>query len=114
MTSIRARLVNLALPLLGVKRFFAQREKLPERIAKLRQAKPVRPRAKWHKRFAISEFATRGYPVVTITPIGGAQPGAPHLLYLHGWIFYLPCWVLLYILIHRRILFLLWQIIFIP
>ena len=84
MTSIRARLVNLALPLLGVKRFFAQREKLPERIAKLRQAKPVRPRAKWHKRFAISEFATRGYPVVTITPIGGAQPGAPHLLYLHG------------------------------
>ena len=38
MTSIRARLVNLALPLLGVKRFFAQREKLPERIAKLRQA----------------------------------------------------------------------------
>ena len=28
MTSIRARLVNLALPLLGVKRFFAQREKL--------------------------------------------------------------------------------------
>ena len=76
MTSIRARLVNLALPLLGVKRFSAQREKLPERIAKLRQAKPVRPRAKWHKRIAISEFATRGYPVVTITPIGGAPPGA--------------------------------------
>ena len=42
MTSIRARLVNLALPLLGVKRFFAQREKLPERIAKLRQAKQAR------------------------------------------------------------------------
>ena len=51
MASIRARLVNLALPLLGIKRFFAEPDRLDERIAKLRARKPVRPRAKWHKRF---------------------------------------------------------------
>lgn len=84
MASIRARLVNLALPLLGVKRFFSQPDRLEERIADLRRRKPIRPRAKWHKRFDISEFASRGYPVVTIEPKGGARPGAPHLLYLHG------------------------------
>jgi len=84
MASIRARLVNLALPLLGVKRFFSQPDKLAERIARMRRQKPVRPRAKWHKRFDIREFSSRGYPVVTIEPRGGARPGAPHLLYLHG------------------------------
>ena len=84
MASIRARLVNLALPLLGIKRFFAEPDRLDERIAKLRARKPVRPRAKWHKRFDIREFASRGFPVVTIEPRGGARPGAPHLFYLHG------------------------------
>ena len=84
MASIRARLVNLALPLLGVKRFFSEPDKLGERIAELRRRKPIRPRAKWHKRFDIGEFVSRGYPVVTIEPKGGATPGAPHLLYLHG------------------------------
>lgn len=84
MASIRARLVNLALPLLGIKRFFAEPDRLDERIAKLRARKPVRPRAKWHKRFDIREFASRGFPVVTIEPRGGARPGASHLFYLHG------------------------------
>ncbi len=84
MASIRARLVNLALPLLGIKRFFAEPDKMDERIAKLRKQKPVRPRKKWHKQFEIREFASRGYPVVTIEPKGGAKPGAPHLMYLHG------------------------------
>ena len=84
MASIRARLVDLALPLLGIKRFFAEPDRLDERIAKLRARKPVRPRAKWHKRFDIREFASRGFPVVTIEPRGGAKPGAPHLFYLHG------------------------------
>lgn len=84
MTSIRARLVNLALPLLGIKRFFAEPDRLDERIAKLRAQKPIRPKAKWHRRFDIREFASRGFPVVTMQPKGGAKPGAPHLLYLHG------------------------------
>ncbi len=84
MASIRARLVDLALPLLGIKRFFAEPDRLDERIAKLRARRPVRPRAKWHKRFDIREFASRGFPVVTIEPRGGARPGAPHLFYLHG------------------------------
>ncbi|MBO6767492.1 MAG: alpha/beta hydrolase [Erythrobacter sp.] len=84
MASIRARLVNFALPLLGIKRFFSEPDKFDERIAKLRAQKPSRPRAKWHKRFAIREFASRGFPVVTIEPKDGARPDAPHLLYLHG------------------------------
>lgn len=84
MASLRARLVNLALPLLGIKRFFAQPDRLEQRIARLRRQRPVRPRPKWRKRFAIREFASRGYPVVSIDPHGGARPGASHLLYLHG------------------------------
>lgn len=84
MASLRARLVNFALPLLGIKAFFSEPEKLDEKIAKLRTEKPIRPKAKWHKRFDIREFASRGYPVVTIEPKGGAVADAPHLLYLHG------------------------------
>ena len=84
MTSLRARLVNLALPLLGIKRFFGEPEKMPERIAKLRRQKPIRPRAKWQRQFTIREHADRGYALVTIEPPGGHRPGAPHLLYLHG------------------------------
>ena len=84
MTSLRARLVNLALPLLGIKRFFGEPEKMPERIAKLRRQKPIRPRAKWHRQFTIREDADRGFALVTIEPPGGHRLGAPHLLYLHG------------------------------
>ena len=84
MPSLRARLVDLVLPLLGIKRFFAQPDRLERRIARLRRRKPVRPRRKWHRRFEIREFASRGFPVVTVEPRGGARPGAPHLLYLHG------------------------------
>ncbi|MBX7528564.1 alpha/beta hydrolase [Qipengyuania vesicularis] len=84
MPSLRARLVELALPLLGIKRFFSEPDKLDERIAKLRRQAPIRPRAKWHRRFEITEVTTRGFPLVTISPKGGARPGAPHLLYLHG------------------------------
>ncbi len=84
MTSLRARLVKLALPLLGIKRFFAQTDKLEQRIALLRRKPSVRPRKKWYRRFDIREFSSRGFPVVTIAPKGGAKRGAPHLLYLHG------------------------------
>ncbi|MEC7421545.1 MAG: alpha/beta hydrolase, partial [Pseudomonadota bacterium] len=84
MISLRARIVNLALPLLGIKRFFGEPEKMPERIAKLRRQKPIRPRAKWHREFTSREHADRGFALVTIEPPGGHRPGAPHLLYLHG------------------------------
>lgn len=84
MPSLRARLVELALPLLGIKRFFSEPDKLDERIAKLRRQAPIRPRAKWHRRLEITEVTARGFPLVTISPKGGAKPGAPHLLYLHG------------------------------
>ncbi len=84
MPSLRARLVNFALPLLGIKRFFAQPDRLEQRIARLRTRKPIRPRAKWRRRFEIVESAACGFPVVTVLPRGGAKPGAPHLFYLHG------------------------------
>jgi epsilon-lactone hydrolase len=84
MPSLSARLVNLALPLLGIKRLFGEPERLSERIAKLRRQAPLRPKSKWHREFEIVEDAARGYPVVTITPKEGTQAGAPHLLYLHG------------------------------
>lgn len=84
MASLQARLVNLALPLLGIKAFFSQPEKMAARLHKARSAKPQRPKSKWHGRFDIVEESTRGYPVVTITPKAGAGEGQSHLLYLHG------------------------------
>ncbi|UIP07735.1 alpha/beta hydrolase [Erythrobacter sp. SDW2] len=84
MASLQARLVNLALPLLGIKAFFSQPEKMATRLRKARSEKPQRPKAKWHGKFDIVEENTRGYPVVTITPKGGVAQGRPHLLYLHG------------------------------
>lgn len=84
MPSMSARLINLALPLLGIKAFFSQPEKMPERLRKARARKPERPRAKWHRIFEITEETSRGYPVVTIKPKGTAAHDAPHLLYLHG------------------------------
>lgn len=84
MASLQARLINLALPLLGIKAFFSQPEKMAARLHKARSAKPQRPKAKWHGKFYIVEGNTRGYPVVTISPRGGGAPGRAHLLYLHG------------------------------
>ncbi|TMM46721.1 alpha/beta hydrolase fold domain-containing protein [Qipengyuania marisflavi] len=84
MPSLRARIVNLLLPRLGIKRFFSEPDKIPGRIAKMRNTAPARPGAKMHRKFAIKEFASRGFPVITIEPKHGATPGAPHLLYLHG------------------------------
>lgn len=84
MASLRARLVNLALPLLGIKSFFAEPDLVHERLAKARKRKPERPKAKWRYTFDIVEEVSRGYPVVTITPRGGPREGAPHLFYLHG------------------------------
>ena len=84
MASLGARVVGLLLPLLGIKRFFAQTDRMEARIAKMRDRKTPQPASKWHRRYDVVENTARGYPVVTFTPKGGAQPGAPHLLYLHG------------------------------
>lgn len=84
MASFRSRLIALALPLLGIKRFFSQPERLEARIAKLRRKPTPRPRRRWARDFAITESGERGYPVITLTPLVGAAPDAPHLLYLHG------------------------------
>ena len=90
MPSLRARLVNFALPLLGVKAFMSEPEKMDARIAKLRRAKPVRPGAKWYKRLDISESSKHGFPVFTFAPRGGPKAGAPHILYLHGGGYVMP------------------------
>ena len=84
MPSLRARFVNLALPLLGIKRFFSEPDKLEDRIAALRRKPTIMPRASLHKRFDIVEDDNRGYKVVTMTPRGVDAASAPHLLYLHG------------------------------
>jgi epsilon-lactone hydrolase len=85
MASIRATLANsLLLPILGIKKFFAEPEKVEERLAKMRTQKSPRPSAKHHRDFDVSEDTGRGYSVVTITPKGGHRDGSPHLLYLHG------------------------------
>lgn len=84
MPSLAARLVNLALPLTGIRRFFAQADRLPGRIAALRRNPSPRPKARWQRDFTIVEDTMRGYPVVTITPRQPGAADAPHLLYLHG------------------------------
>lgn len=84
MPSLSARLVNLALPLLGVKRFFSQPEKLDARIAKLRRKPSLRPGKAILADFDVVEDTSRGFAVVTLTPKEGASAEAPHLLYLHG------------------------------
>ena len=84
MPSLRARLVNLALPLLGIKRFFSEPDKLEDRIAALRRKPTIMPRASLHKQFDIVEDDSRGHKVVTITPRGVDAADKPHLLYLHG------------------------------
>ncbi len=90
MASLRARLVNFALPLLGVKRFFSEPDRLEERIAALRKKAPVRPGRALQKEFAIEEDGRRGFPVVTIAPRNGLADGAPHLLYFHGGGYVMP------------------------
>lgn len=80
MPSIRAHLVFAALPLLGIKKFFAKPE---QQIARVRKQPSPRPKAKWHRRFDIDEDGSRGFPVVTIEP-RGRRDGAPHLMYFHG------------------------------
>ena len=90
MASLRARLVNLALPLLGVRRFFSEPSRLEERIAKLRKKAPVRPAKALHSEFDIAEDETRGFSVVTMQPKGRAPGGASHLLYFHGGGYVMP------------------------
>lgn len=84
MPSLSARLVNFALPLLGIKSFFAEPGRMQQRLDKARRKTSARPKAKWRAKFDISEDISLGYPVVTIAPPDGPRPGAPHLLYLHG------------------------------
>ncbi|WP_369026064.1 alpha/beta hydrolase [Qipengyuania sp. RANM35] len=84
MVSLPARLVNFGLPLLGIRRFFSQPEKLDERIAELRRKPSPRPGKGVLAKFDVSEDNSRGYPVITMVPKGAAESDAPHLLYLHG------------------------------
>ncbi|MEE9432909.1 MAG: alpha/beta hydrolase [Sphingorhabdus sp.] len=84
MASIRARIVNAVLPLLGIKSFFSEPDKVAGRLAKMRARKPQRPSAKMWRRFDITEDTSRGYSVITVAPKGARRDGAPHLLYLHG------------------------------
>lgn len=84
MASLGARLVNFVLPMLGLKRFFSETDKVESRIARMRTKPFPKPSGKWQRCYDITESDERGFPVVTFSPRGGARPGAPHLFYLHG------------------------------
>ena len=84
MPSLRARLVEMVIPLLGVKKFFSEPDRLDERIAKLRHKPSPRPGAKWRKAFNISESVSHGAPVVNYAQKEGAEREGLHILYFHG------------------------------
>ena len=84
MPSLRARLVEFALPLLGVKRFFSEPDRLDERIAKLRRKTSPRPARRWHNHFEIAERTSQGVPVVEFSRPDAGCANSPHILYLHG------------------------------
>ena len=79
MTSLRARLVNLASRCWG-QTLFREPGKMPERIAKLRRQTDPAARNGIASPSANTRIAVF---LVTITP-RWPSIGAPHLLYLHG------------------------------
>lgn len=84
MVSVRARMFEFVLPLLGIKRFFSQPDRMDQRIAKMRRAKSPRPGKSAHREFAIREDSSRGYPLVTLEPLERGDVSGIHLLYFHG------------------------------
>lgn len=84
MVSLRARVFELVLPLLGIKRFFSQPDRMDERIAKMRRAKSPRPGKNVRRDFAVREGSGRGYPLITLEPLEKAEATGIHLLYFHG------------------------------
>lgn len=84
MASLRSQIVNALLPLTGIKNFFAQQDKVGERMAKMRRKGPDLPGGSHARKVDISVDESRGYAVYTFTPKGGRADNAPHLLYLHG------------------------------
>ena len=84
MTSLSAHVVNLLLPLTGIKTFFAEPEKARQRIARMRARGPDLPPRAMLRDFAVDRDESRGYPVYTLLPREGPRPGAPHIVYYHG------------------------------
>ncbi len=84
MASIRARIINQLLPLLGIKSFFAEPGKIDARLRKIRAKGPDLPSKAMHRRFDVHKDTARGYCVYTMNPKTGIRAGAPHLYYLHG------------------------------
>tara|TARA_R110001606_G_scaffold10898_4_gene47070 strand:+ start:3261 stop:4166 length:906 start_codon:yes stop_codon:yes gene_type:complete len=84
MISLRARIVNLLLPLTGTKTFFSNPSEAQEKIEKLRQKGPDLPSKRFRRKFAVLEEQVDGYRVFTIAPKAGARKGDHHVLYLHG------------------------------
>ena len=84
MVSLRARVFEFVLPLLGIKRFFSQPDKMDKRISKMRRAKSPRPSKSAHSDFVIGEDTSRGYPLVSLEPRETGEKSGLHLLYFHG------------------------------
>jgi acetyl esterase/lipase len=84
MVSIRARMINFTLPLLGIKKLFAEVDKLEGKLVEMRKKPSPKPGKKWQARYDIIEDNARGFETLTFLPKSGLENGAPHLLYLHG------------------------------
>lgn len=84
MRSLSALIVNFLLPLTGVKSFFAEPDKIPVKLQKLRARGPDVPGKAIQRDFNIDCDESRGFPVYTLTPKTGLRAGAPHIVYLHG------------------------------
>ena len=81
MASLRARLVDLILPLLGSKARLASAEGLKQSLA-THTPQPVGPSTHTHLQFKVTERMTAGMHVYKVAPKIGA--GSASVLYLHG------------------------------
>lgn len=81
MASLRARFVNLILPLRGTKARFASAQSLSMSLSNAPPV-PVRPPARMNKNCRVTDRWCQGVHVDVITPRRGA--GSSQVLYLHG------------------------------
>ncbi|MEO9468755.1 alpha/beta hydrolase [Parasphingorhabdus sp.] len=84
MISLRARIVNRLLPLIGTKTFFSNPSEVQAKIEKLREKGPDLPSKRFRRKFDVLEEQVDGYQVFTIAPRAGALLSQHHVLYLHG------------------------------
>ena len=86
--SLRARLLELALRAVRLKRMLSGPDAIRRTIAMVRRQGPALPSAAFQKRFAVSRRELAGSAIYTVAP-RGREPSR-RLLYLHGGGFVMP------------------------